>query len=109
MPPPSIGQLRDMVELQSSTDTVDSYGQPARTWTTYAIVWANVLATSGGESQQANHQYSTVQYKIMIRYRTDVLATHRCLWKSKYLNFFATMPHESDVRFTVITAAEVTP
>lgn len=109
MAPPVIGVLRDQVELQSSTDTLDAYGQPSRTWTTYAIVWAKVMAQSGGESQQANHQYSTTQYRITIRRRTDVSATHRAVWGSKTLNFFAVFDDDAQRKHTIITAAEVTP
>jgi SPP1 family predicted phage head-tail adaptor len=109
MAPPVIGVLRDQVELQSSTDTLDAYGQPSRTWTTYATVWAKVMAQSGGESQQANHQYSTVQYRITIRRRTDVSATHRAVWGTKTLNFFAVFDDDAQRKHTIITAAEVTP
>lgn len=109
MAPPAIGVLRDRVDLQSSTDSLDAFGQPARTWTTYATVWAKVQGQSGGEAQQANHQYSTVQYRITIRRRTDVSATHRAVWGSKTLNFFAVWDDDANRKHTIITAAEVTP
>lgn len=106
---PIIGALRDRIELQSSTDATDAYGQPARTWTTYATVWARIVAQSGGESQQAMQQASQVSYRITIRRRTDVAATHRAVWGSRTLNFFATWDDDGDRTHTVITAAEVTP
>lgn len=109
MAPPMIGTLRDRIELQSSTDALDAYGQPARTWATYATVWARVVGQSGGESQQALQQASQVSYRITIRRRTDVEATHRAVWGAKTLNFFATWDDDGDRAHTVITAAEVTP
>jgi len=109
MAPPIIGALRDLIELQSSTDSVDTYGQPTRTWSTYASVWARIVGQSGGESQQALQQSSQVSYRITIRRRTDVEASHRAIWGSKTLNFFAVWDDDGDRAYTVITAAEVTP
>ena len=40
-----IGALRNRLDLQSPTDTVDAAGQPTRTWGTYATVWGSITPT----------------------------------------------------------------
>lgn len=104
---PAIGALRDRLELQASSDALDAYGQPGRTWTTYATVWARVVGQSGGESQQAGQQSAMTQYRIWIRRRTDVAPTHRALWGAKILNFLATWDEDGERSHSIITAAEV--
>ncbi len=81
-----IGELRHRLELQSPTDSVDSYGQPTRTWSTYATVWGKVMPVSAGESQLANQQQSDITHRVLIRHRSDVTAEHRILFGSRELN-----------------------
>lgn len=83
---PPIGQLARRVQLQSPTDSTDSYGQPTRTWATYATVWAQILPASADESQIANQQGVTITHKVAIRYRADVTVEDRILYKSRFLN-----------------------
>lgn len=77
-----IGELRHRVSLQSPTDTIDAYGQEIRTWSTYATVWARVEQTPGSETQAGQSQLALSPHRITIRYRTDVMPTHRLVYGS---------------------------
>ncbi len=81
-----IGELRHRLALQSATDSTDSYGQPTRSWATYATVWGKVLPVTAGESQLANQQQADITHRITIRHRADVTAEHRILFGSRTLN-----------------------
>jgi len=81
-----VGDLRRRVALQSPTDSIDSYGQAIRTWATYATVWASVVSTPGSEPQSALMQSSVTTYTVTMRYRTDVLPTHRMIYGEVTLN-----------------------
>lgn len=83
---PPIGQLARRVQLQSPTDSTDSYGQPTRTWATYATVWAQILPVSSDESRIANQQGVFITHRVTIRHRDDVTAEHRVLFGSRELN-----------------------
>lgn len=83
---PPIGQLRRRVQLQRPTDSTDSYGQPTRSWATYATVWAQVLPLSSDESRVANVQGVFITHRVTIRHRTDVTAEDRVLLNSRELN-----------------------
>jgi SPP1 family predicted phage head-tail adaptor len=72
--------------LQAATDALDDYGQAIRTWSTYATVWASVVSTPGSEPQSALMQSSVTTYTITMRYRTDVLPTHRMIYGDITLN-----------------------
>lgn len=84
--PTAPGDLRHRVELQSSVETVDSYGQPIRAWTTYATVWAQVESLGGGESPTAGQVQATTRRVVTIRHRDDVLAEHRLVWRTRNLH-----------------------
>ena len=81
-----VGDLRRRVALQAPTDSIDSYGQAIRTWATYATVWASVVSTPGSEPQSALMQSSVTTYTVTMRYRTDVLPTHRMIYGEVTLN-----------------------
>jgi SPP1 family predicted phage head-tail adaptor len=72
--------------LQAATDALDDYGQAIRTWATYATVWASVVSTPGSEPQSALMQSSVTTYTVTMRYRTDVLPTHRMIYGDITLN-----------------------
>jgi SPP1 family predicted phage head-tail adaptor len=81
-----VGDMRRRVALQAATDALDDYGQAIRTWATYATVWASVVSTPGSEPQSALMQSSVTTYTITMRYRTDVLPTHRMIYGDITLN-----------------------
>ena len=81
-----VGDMRRRVSLQAATDALDDYGQAIRTWSTYATVWASVVSTPGSEPQSALMQSSVTTYTVTMRYRTDVLPTHRMIYGDITLN-----------------------
>jgi SPP1 family predicted phage head-tail adaptor len=75
------GVLDQRVTLQSRTVVKDAYGQDTITWTTVAIVWAQVQALRGREFFAAAQVQQEQTVKVRIRYRSDVLTTWRLVWK----------------------------
>lgn len=71
------GRLNRRVELQSATETADTRGGIARTWATYATVWAEVAPLGGRELFYAQQVQSLVTHNIRMRYRTTLTAAHR--------------------------------
>jgi len=102
-----VGDLRRRVALQSPTDSLDSYGQAIRTWATYATVWASVVSTPGAEPQSALTQVPTISYTVTIRYRDDVLSTHRMTYGSTTLNIVGVSTIDGVNKHLKITALEV--
>lgn len=90
----NIGKLRHRLELQSATDSTDSYGQPARTWATYATVWGEVVPVSGVEAQTAYQAGVVLTHLVTVRYRDDVTAQHRIKYGTRYLNIKAVRNQE---------------
>lgn len=81
-----IGELRERVTLQTKTRTRDAMGGYAETWADTATVWALVRPMSGRERAQAGQQQAAANYLVVMRYRSDVLAGQRLLWRDTPLN-----------------------
>lgn len=75
------GEFDQRVTLQSRSVVKDAYGQDTITWTTVAIVWAQVQALRGREFFAAAQVQQEQTVKVRIRYRSDVLTTWRLVWK----------------------------
>jgi len=76
------GKLDRRVELQSASVSTDGFGQAVRTYSTLASVWAQVDYTGAPkEGNEAGKLASVNRVRFTIRYRTDVDATIKIVWK----------------------------
>lgn len=71
------GLLRKRLIIQKRSTTQDSYGQPLTSWTDVAIVWGEVVPTSGNENQSADALQSSENFIVTIRYRAGITAKMR--------------------------------
>lgn len=79
------GQLRQEVDIQSSTESRSSYTVDY-SWATDATVRASVKQLSGEEVVKADHEKSTRTFEVRIRYYSGLTAENRLLWGSRVLN-----------------------
>ncbi len=63
----NIGSLNQRVVLKQKTSAQDALGQQVWIFSTYATVWANVIATGGGESTEANEKTANRFIEVLIR------------------------------------------
>jgi SPP1 family predicted phage head-tail adaptor len=106
--PATIGELRRVISLQSPADSIDSFGQPVRTWTTYATVRAKIETLSGSEPSIAEQQQIEQTHTITIRYWPNVTSNHRALYGSRifYFNFVQNVDEQG--RWLIIDSVERT-
>jgi len=81
-----IGDLRHRIELQAPTDYQDEFGQPVRSWTKYATVWAQINESGASESIDGMQLNASAVHSILVRYRSDIQSNHRILWGERLLN-----------------------
>lgn len=82
------GRLRHRVELQSATETADSYGEPTFTWSTYAHRWASVEPLQGRELFTAQQVNPEVNIRVRLRHDevlADLTPKHRLVFGSRTL------------------------
>lgn len=87
------GDLRHKVQLQEKQIAQDpDTGEMVTTWATVANVWAQIVPLSGREFLAASAEQSEVRSRIVIRYRDDVTAAMRIVYRGKYHAILAVLP-----------------
>lgn len=90
--PLGAGAYNSRVTLQAEV-IVYVKGVPTKTITDYAAgVPANVVPVSGREFFEAQRVNSQVNWKVTIRYRTDVKPAHRVLFGTRVFEVVSVMP-----------------
>ena len=76
------GQMRHRVTFQVLTAGSDDHGQPLRTWSAQASnVAARVTPVRAKEGDQADGLFSVGAIVVVVRYRTDITAAMRVVWR----------------------------
>lgn len=74
--------MRHRVTLQSPPTARDAVGARSGAWTTVAEVWAAAEPVSSREQFAAGQINAEGLVRFRIRYRDDVLASWRVLWRN---------------------------
>ena len=77
-------KLDRRIIIESFTDARDSYGQPIRTWSTFATVWAGVKLNIGKEIFATREKVKERIVDFKIRYRTDLNNEMRVIYNENY-------------------------
>jgi len=77
------GQYADSITIETVTTTADGRGGFAATWATLATVPAQSEPLSAREQLQAESIGSRLVQRFTIRWRADVAAQQRVVWRSR--------------------------
>lgn len=92
MPAVGSGSLRHKVQLQALTITQNPVtGEVENTWGTIAEPWAEIVPMSAREFVAAASEQSEVRGRIVIRYRDNIDASMRILYRGKHYAIFGVM------------------
>lgn len=87
------GKLRHRVKIQTSVNAQDPVtGGISPVWQDTASVWAEVYFLSAREFIAAQAGQSEVTARITIRYRTDISAKCRIIFRGKIFNIEGVLP-----------------
>lgn len=103
---PNAGELNERLEIQNPTQTRTLSGSARLTWASAGSVWGSVRGMSSRDVVMAMQSQSLVTHKIMIRWRDDVNAQTRLIWRGATLEVVQHLPR-FDRRFIEILAREV--
>jgi SPP1 family predicted phage head-tail adaptor len=77
------GDLRNLISIQSYTETRSASGAVTKTWTTYVSVWAKFRTLSGNERIAAQQASSVLTHEVSIRYLDFVKPGDRISWGTR--------------------------
>ena len=83
------GRLNRRVTIQSVTETPDSFGEPAETWSDVATVWAAIEPILGEEFFQSGYWSGEVSHRITIRHLSGITTKHRVKYGSRVFDIKA--------------------
>lgn len=89
------GRLRHRIELQSQMQTRDDDGAVAVEWRSEGFVWAAIEPLSAREFIAGQALSSEVDTRITIRYRPDVRADWRAVYRGKTYAIRGVLPDKS--------------
>lgn len=89
-------RLSERVRIEQVAETVDEFGGMSVAWEELATVWAEVkpISSTAREREVAAQPTAIAGYRVLIRFRDDVDAGMRLIWKSHTLLIQAL--HEED-------------
>ncbi len=92
-----IGDLKKRITLQSMTKTADGMGGFSIVWKDEAIISAAIWPVSASEQVQAMQTTMTISHRIRVRYRTNVRASYRVNFGTRYFNIVSIInPNEAN-------------
>lgn len=100
----AIGEMDKRVILQAPVIGQDSNGQPTRSWTQVAAVWANIRYLSGVETIKSEMETGVTRASIRVHYRAGVVPTMRVLYRGTYFNITAVLPDPTGAHFMDLVA-----
>lgn len=93
--PLSAGQLRHVVEVQQQRNVRDAEGGFMTEWfTIYPKIYAAVQPMSAREIFIASAGQSSATYRFIVRFKEDIMATQRLLYRNEFYNIEGVIPDE---------------
>ena len=82
-------RIRHRVTIQQPVVAVNGYGERITTWSTVAVVWAAVEPLRGREFFDAEQVQAEISHRVVLRYRSGMVATMRLLHLTRVLHIQA--------------------
>jgi SPP1 family predicted phage head-tail adaptor len=103
-----IGRLGERITIESYTSTQDAYGQEVKAWTPFATLWAEVRTPSASEqfNSGADREIARIDYRIKIRFRSDISNRMRIDWRGKKLDITAQTDPDGNRRELILGCTE---
>lgn len=93
------GNLRDRVQLQREDIAQNpTTGEMVPTWITVATIWADMHYQSVRDFVAASAEQSEVRGHATLRFRSDVEAGWRLVYRGKYFRILGVMPDNESGR-----------
>lgn len=86
------GEMRERVTIQVPSSSRSAGGAARLGWKDVDTVWAKVSSLSGREVLQAMQANVIVTHRIYMRFRSEVNAETRILWRGQTLEVVVALP-----------------
>lgn len=77
------GRLRELIIVETQTETRNTLGETSSTWSTFATRRASVEAVSYSEQQRQNRISGSSSFRVRCRYVPGISGKMRVRWASR--------------------------
>jgi SPP1 family predicted phage head-tail adaptor len=102
------GELKQRIELQTPSRSLNSMNELIDTYATTATIWAAIEPLTGNRLFLAQQANSEVQGICRIRYRTDVNPLMRIKYGTRYFQIIAIIDRDELNKELLLTYKEIT-
>lgn len=103
-----LGAMRERVQIQTATESVDSAGQTIRTWaTTFANEPAQIMPVRGGEGLRGRQVEAGIDEIFVIHFRETVTPQMRLVHGSRTYGIVYVNPVEGGRRYLEVSCKAV--
>ncbi len=103
-----IGALRHRLRLEAPVDADDGAGGFSRSYRSVNSIWAQVSAISANQQFNEQRFEQTNNYQIVIRWRADVVAGMRFVFRDRLFLIQASSDPDGRRRFLTCACEEIT-
>lgn len=97
------------IDIQKTTATYDSYGQPVESWSNlYTGLFASAITTGGKEFYAAQRQNAETAMVFKTRYITGITTLMRVKYGSRYFNILSVNNKDEKFEYLLLSCKEVT-
>jgi SPP1 family predicted phage head-tail adaptor len=106
---PKLEDLRHRIAIQKNTPAKSGAGDGSKAdhWSTYKVVFAEIIPVSGNENYVAQGIQSSVAYRITCHYFPGVNPQMRILWGTRVFEIYAARNLNEQNKFLVMTCEEI--
>lgn len=80
------GDFRNPITIESTSELNDAYGEPDKTWSTFATTWAAIEPQIGKEFFDASQVNAELVTRFRLRYHAGITPAMRVVYNSRNFN-----------------------
>ena len=100
------GKLNKRITIQEYSEASNSIGEPIKSWSDVATVWAGFKTLKGSEKFRNEQVLADVSASIIIRYRDDVTSKQRIIFGSNTYEILSVINPEMANKMLLIDCKE---
>lgn len=101
-----VGRLRDQVVFETPSGTLNTYGEPVDTWSTFATVFGELRSVSGSEYLKSDRIQGDVSHQITVRFLSGLLPKMRAKVGTRVFEIAAILPDRTNAKFQQVIVRE---
>ena len=83
------GKLRHKITVQTSTDTLNGYGEPVESWATYKTLMSSIQTTGAREFDELNKTHGELSHLVKVRHVQGITSKMRIIFDNRTLEIIA--------------------